>query len=267
MFARHLGGGLAAASFALALFFGAAPAAAGAAPWWAPAPGVGVVPGRYAPVPPPVFADAREAWRAAQSYRWRPLEAARPVPLPVRAGWGPRPAPLPGFAMPAPVTVAPWGRSPPPRVAAWRTPAPLIVTVEGTPYRFRPVAPWRGPMVSQPRHVPGPIGYPAYAPRPPPQPMLAAQWPAGAAPSAVFPPAQPWLQPPGGPPSDGWHGYRFRPDPRFASRGAGPWAGGPPRGPDSAAWAPVPGGDSAAVPAQRTEPLALWGRTVAYRFD
>lgn len=274
MLARRFGGGLAAASFALLLLLGSAPAVAGntlgSVPWWAaaPAPGIGFVPpARQAPVTPPVLADSRWAWRAEQGYRWRPMEAARLAAPPVRAAWGPRRAP-PAFAMAAPVVANPWGRLPPPRTGAWRAPAPVIVTVDGTPYRFRPAAPSRGPMVAHFRRVPGPVGYPAFAPTPALPPMLAARWPAPVA-RVGLPPGQPWLQLPGRSSGDNWYGYRFRPDPRFASQALrlmAPEPGlGQQRHADSRAWPAGP--DLRAMPAEPTAPWTLPGGTVAYLYD
>jgi hypothetical protein len=94
MFVRRFGGGLAAASFALVLLLGAAPAAAagvapGEVPWWAAAPGAGVMPGEAIRVLPRGLADSREAWRATQRYRWRPIEVPRAAPPPPPAAWIP----------------------------------------------------------------------------------------------------------------------------------------------------------------------------------
>lgn len=267
MIVSRIAGGLPAASFALLLLVGAAPAAAGSAmgkvPWWAAGPMPAAMPagGAQVLIPPPFVADPWDAWRAAQAYRWRPMEApSRRAPM--RAAWRP---PVPSTAMPVrPVQV--WGPMPA-RVAAWRAPTPTIVTVDGTPYRFRPVAPWSGRAVAQVGRWGGPVGHPGHAPFRPPQPSQVAPW-RGPSTLAFAPaPSRHWAQPPA--PAQAWHGYRFRPDARFAMRGP------PPGAPDS--WyGPLPGADSGvrspgsdfrAAPAQLVEPPTLWGRTVAYRYE
>jgi hypothetical protein len=267
MIVSRIAGGLPAASFALLLLVVPAPAAAvsamGKAPWWAagPVPVAMPIGGAQRLVPAPFIANQRDAWRAAQAYRWRPIEApSRRAPM--RATWSP---PVPWAAMPVRPVQA-WGPVPP-RVAAWR--APTIVTVDGTPYRFRPVAPWSGRAVAQVGRWPGPVGYPGHAPFRPPQPTQVASWPGPD--SLAFAPAriQQWAQPPAFAPAHTWQGYRFRPDARFAVRGP------PPGGPDSWSGPPaalesglrLPGGDLRAAPAPSVEPPVLWGRTVAYQYE
>lgn len=276
MFARRFGGGLAAASFALVLFLGAAPAAAtgvalGEVPWWAAAPGTGVVPGQANRVLPRGLADSREPWRAAQHYRWRPIEVPCGSPPPPTAAWIPAHAPPPLFAMPAPVGELPRGGVAPPRVANWRAPGPTIVTVHGVPYRFRPAGPWRAPMMAQVPPVPGPGGYPAYSLGQPPQPVLGPQWPAPPVAfvrTAAAPPGA-GVQPPSLSPGDAWFGYRFRPDARFASYGSssgspGLWLG-PPRVTGSRARAS--GGELGAMPAHAMDPRPVSWPAVAYLYD
>lgn len=276
MHASRFAGGLVAASFAVLLFLGIAPASARAAPanapWWAapPVPDFRLFPsgGRVPPRPLAAWGSPA-AWRAAQGYRWRPIEAPRMAPPPFRTAWVPRPGPIRPFVAPAAVAAypPPWTM---PRFADSRTPAPVTVTIDGTPYRFRPAAPVRWSSLAQGPRRPGPVGYAAYAPGPSPLPAQRSRWtapPPGLA-WSVLPPSQPWARPVAWP-RDAWYGYRFRPDSRFASSAPGGGASGPwigqAQGADGWQWAY--GSERRAVPGRTTEPRPLSGGAVAYVYD
>lgn len=215
---RRLGAGLAAAWAGLTLYLaGGAVVAApgvGALPWAAPPPGF-VHPAlrRVAlPLPP---GDWREAARAASQYRWRPLAVPRAAPPSRRMAWAPPHArPMPSWRPPAVFGHAGLVPLPPPPVHPPYA-GPMVVSLDGQTYRFRPTPPIYLPPPDR-RLLP---------------PALAGQRPWSAAPAAwpvVRPDARPWSQPAGLPAADGRFAYRFRPDPRFSPAWPGhSWSGHP----------------------------------------
>jgi len=216
----------------LVVLFGGGGTAVAASPWSAAPPGWGYpdrVPAlTWRPVdfvqprPVPTF----PAPHGMADYRWRPLADARAAALRrfAAAGWPPAiRAPYPAARLP----VAPaWGSGPaggmaPPRLAsgwpappryaahpagAWRVAGrPVVVTVGGQPYRFRPLPPSHGQVAA---FAPPTWG----AAAPPIRPPVA--W------AQIRPPAryaQSALRPAAAPGHARWVVYRFRPDTRFPS--------------------------------------------------
>ena len=230
---RRIGIGLLAAWSGLVMLAGSG--AAAAAPVlepspWARAPDGRPMPGQLPARALPALGHRLPPSLAAAQYRWRPIDAARPPPAP-RPSWVPAYQPSLPWGRPAVGAGHPRFALPPPRPVGWRAPGPMVVTLDGRPYRFRPVPAWRAPMVAVAPPMQPPVAYPT--PRWAPPPVLAAQWPRPLSylpASAARPAGAPWAQPLTPPVPDGRIAYRFRPDPRFPAsvavpRAAAPWLG------------------------------------------
>lgn len=262
---RRFGVGLTAVWSGLLLLIGSGAVAAapilGSSPWTAPA--------HHGPRAVLPTAHGGDALLAATHYRWRPTG----VPRAASPMWPPRPAAYrPPHASVHPLAGVGYPRHAfaPPRPADWQRSGPMVVSVDGRPYRFRPVSPWRPPVVAMAPRLGPPAAFvppPAWAP----PPGFAAQrsWPTlPVAWSSGPPPAQSWGQPMNLPGHDGRIVYRFRPDARFpgglaSPPASAPWGGQAAVGPRDAwlgdvgrsGWEPSP------------SPLKMPAGTVAYLYN
>ena len=262
---RRFGIGLTAAWSGLLLLIGSGAAAAapilGSSPWTAPA--------HYGPRALLPTAHGGDASLAAAHYRWRPTGVPRAAPS-VRPPWAAAYRPPQAFVHPFAGVGYSRHAFAPPRPADWRRSGPMVVSVDGRPYRFRPVSPWRPPLVAMAPRLSPPAAFvppPAWAP----PAVIAAQrsWPTLPVAWPSHPPqAQSWGQPMHPPGPDGRLVYRFRPDARFPGGlptpvASAPWLGQAAGGPRDARLGD--GGRSGWEPNPR--PQTMRAGTVAYLYN